>query len=164
MMLASVPIPGTISPNFLSKRRSACTSISLPSPFRGLYLQIIISLRAKCTQEWLPSPFRGLYLQIGIEYANRWQLKLPSPFRGLYLQILIALHEEYVLYTSVPIPGTISPNLYELYIDNKIDQHFRPHSGDYISKYCPLHPLYCFILRNIMRGKVNCIWKYSFNG
>ena len=37
-------------------------------------------------------------------------------------------------HTSVPIPGTISPNLYELYIDNKIDQHFRPHSGDYISK------------------------------
>ena len=43
------------------------------------------------------------------------------------------------VFVSVPIPGTISPNNKKVIIYNNMQLSFRPHSGDYISKYQRRH-------------------------
>ena len=131
-----------------------------PSPFRGLYLQIMSRMTATrltdsfrphsgdyISKYWIeyiegiceefPSPFRGLYLQI-IKHTFILPdcfIRFPSPFRGLYLQIfrLASTCWWRRAPVSVPIPGTISPNLLTLKL-RMLNQSFRPHSGDYISK------------------------------
>ena len=90
--------------------------------------------------------------------------KFPSPFRGLYLQILDFFRGNAEAEEGFRPHSGDYISKYTLHFRYHHRTCFRPHSGDYISKYCPLHPLYFFILRSIMRGKVNCIWKYSFNG
>ena len=164
--------------------------IGFPSPFRGLYLQILggtTLVFASSVSVPIPgtiSPNCNLYW-----YKNVLDIKRFRPHSGDYISKsakVSGIYNSWVKGVSVPIPGTISPN--NVYSNHKVNNKvsvpipgtispnklfkqkngwrycFRPHSGDYISKYCPLHPLYFFILRSIMRGKVNCIWKYSFNG
>ena len=131
----SVPIPGTISPNrkegnymlenitsfrphsgdYISKLKTGSSTgamLSFPSPFRGLYLQIIDMIPCgKCIG--FPSPFRGLYLQIEHEnYCWERGLKGFRPHSGDY----ISKYSNYIVF------------------DDLLVKSFRPHSGDYISK------------------------------
>ena len=83
----SVPIPGTISPNWQAWTLTIkYASVSVPIPGTISPNPYILNVDGSVS-EWFPSPFRGLYLQI---------LKM----------LFTVLYE----HASVPIPGTISPN------------------------------------------------------
>ena len=180
----SVPIPGTISPNNLYDAYTSQDK-TFPSPFRGLYLQIVhlrdavdgrsdvsVSIPGTISPNTLffscrfqpvsfPSPFRGFST---VDGKKKWKLvstgfvsvpipgtispnqkkmlrkklkKFPSPFRGLYLQIyvLVGLGQTKNRFPS-PFRGLYLQIMTQKMV--RTSNCFRPHSGDYISKFVKL--------------------------
>ena len=156
--IVSVPIPGTISPNWQTAGFRKITSFC---PHSGDYISKLSLLK---NQHLYPLSFRphsGDYISksgnTGVsicyskhfrphsgDYISKWSTKVtygflkrisvpipgtisPNP-RGMVRRSGAGT------FISVPIPGTISPNK-ATEIERLYGYNFRPHSGDYISKY-----------------------------
>ena len=113
MVIVSVPIPGTISPNRITMSETKRLGL-FPSPFRGLYLQIV--QRFQCKVFPCFRPHSGDYISKWLRSLHRLKV-LPRfrPHSGDYISKWIAIGLLRGGKTvSVPIPGTISPNLFAM--------------------------------------------------
>ena len=105
----SVPIPGTISPNCNFYFFHDCLH-RFPSPFRGLYLQIIFTMLTLHRIRRF-RPHSGDYISKLFTYGMLWtaEAMFPSPFRGLYLQILFFFRAGFNRFRFRPHSGVSVP-------------------------------------------------------